>query len=107
MPTHTVAERKKKRIGLVQRARSFINEGIGGFKKREASEALTRSTIQQPFTDAPGQRTRRNTLIGRKTRRSTPIIRKVGRSQPGNLAAGVESTADLLRKRKRQLESVR
>ena len=65
MPSHTIAERKKKKPGAFQRARSIITEGIGGFKKREAQQSLERSTIQQPFRGRKEEGRKRFQLIGK------------------------------------------
>jgi hypothetical protein len=91
---------RDKKLGLIERARSAITEGIGGFRKREARQALQRSTVSQPFTGAPGQRARRQALIGKApVAAPAPIIKKKkkkslsetlrGRSEQINKAAGI------------------
>lgn len=69
--------KRKKDKGLIQQARSIINERLGGFNRRELTQARQRSTVARPFTGAPGQRSRRRALIGKSTTAPRPIIKPV------------------------------
>lgn len=76
--------KRKKDKGLIQQARSIITERLGGFNRRELTQAQQRSTVAQPFTDAPGQRSRRRALIGRGTTPARPIIKPTPKATPAN-----------------------